>query len=206
MPVVENIIVAVLYLIPGFLAREIYHSRYPLKARGDLIITLWSILYSVIIYAIVRFLDFKFFNNYLESSDVSLSSYKFIFSLFGAAIFFGLAALGYGSFRYWISTKSEFITPPNVQSAWGDTMARVSKQELWSIVFLHDESIYAGWIKKYTYDPDSEYQDFLLQRAIRVQFKGNKFIKLYEVQGIGVHINTKEVRRIEFVRGSTKRK
>ena len=68
----------------------------------------------------------------------------------------------------------------------------------WATVFLSDGAIYLGWISKYTFNPDAVDQDFLLSNARRVD---EQLSELYRVTGIGVYINTRDVKRIEFVEG-----
>jgi hypothetical protein len=55
-----------------------------------------------------------------------------------------------------------------------------------------------GWIKEFTYDPDSPDNDFLLSMTKRVN---DDLTVRYKVDGQGVYINTRNLRRIEFVRG-----
>jgi len=64
-------------------------------------------------------------------------------------------------------------------------------------VYLDDGAIYLGWIKEYTFDPDVESNDFLLAGAKRVDDNLNT---TYLVNGQGVYLNTRNVKRIEFVR------
>lgn len=67
----------------------------------------------------------------------------------------------------------------------------------WAVIFLDDGSIYSGWISDYRFDPDSSDQDFLLSKAKRVD---DDLSPMYEINGIGVYLNTRNVRRIEFVK------
>jgi hypothetical protein len=55
-----------------------------------------------------------------------------------------------------------------------------------------------GWIKEFTYAPDAQDKDFLLSRARRLNADGSV---QYEVDGQRVHLSTRNVKRIEFVRG-----
>ncbi len=72
----------------------------------------------------------------------------------------------------------------------------------WAVVFLSDGAIYCGWIKEYSFEPDAENHDFLLTKAKRV----NNHLKLnYTVDGLGVYLNTRDVKRIEFVKGQRKK-
>ena len=66
------------------------------------------------------------------------------------------------------------------------------------MVFLNDGSIYRGYIKSYTFDPDATDQDFLLSEAVRVN---EDLHPKYRITGQGVYLRTRDVRRIEFLKG-----
>jgi len=53
-----------------------------------------------------------------------------------------------------------------------------------------------GWIKDFTFDPDAEDNDFLLADAKRVD---DQLTAQYIVTGRGVYLNTRDVKRIEFI-------
>jgi hypothetical protein len=65
------------------------------------------------------------------------------------------------------------------------------------VVYLDDGSIYLGWIKDFTFDPDADDNDFLLADAKRVD---DQLAEKYAVTGRGVYLNTRNVKRIEFVK------
>ncbi len=75
-----------------------------------------------------------------------------------------------------------------------------SDQKNWAVVFLEDESIYLGWIKKYLFDPHKAEQEFLLCNAARVDEQLNT---IYEIDGVGVWLTTKNVTKIEFIKGKS---
>jgi len=66
----------------------------------------------------------------------------------------------------------------------------------YAVVYVDDGSIYLGWIKDYTFDPDAEDNDFLLADAKRVD---EQLKELYSITGRGVYLSTRNVKRIEFV-------
>jgi len=101
-------------------------------------------------------------------------------------------------FRLWISGKSTFLkhfAPPPL-SYWAEIIMK--SFDNWAVIFLDDGSIYLGWIKNFNMDLKSENQDFLLSNAKRVDENLNE---MYPVTGIGVYLNTKNIKRIEFLVG-----
>jgi hypothetical protein len=91
--------------------------------------------------------------------------------------------------------KLQFIAP-DPQSIWVKINSPINK--CWAVVYTDDNSIYLGWISEYSSNPHIENQDFLLSKAKRVDDKLNV---IYPINGIGVYLNTKNIKRIEFLKG-----
>jgi hypothetical protein len=89
----------------------------------------------------------------------------------------------------------QFVAP-DVQSIWAKVNGTRSSD--WAVVFTDDGATYMGWIKEFTYYPDADDNDFLLSQAKRLKEDGSL---LYEIDGQGVYLNTRNVKRIEFVKG-----
>ena len=197
---IEEIIGLILYIAPGFLTMEVYHAFYPVRERNNFILSTWSIIYGVTISALVRGIDSALLNNILQSSQNTFPSFSFIIVLFFVGILVGLFLVLINIIRFRISQKWPQFKKiaPDPRSTW----ARINQpsNEDWAAVFLDDGAIYLGWIKYYTFDPNADNQDFLLSHAKRVD--ENLKIK-YEIDGSGVYINTKDVKRIEFLKGGT---
>lgn len=197
----KNIIEFILYITPGFIALEFYHAFYPVKERSDFVQIAWSIIYGVIIFSLVRWVDENLLNYALNSNKLGFPDFRFIIILLGT----GLVVSGFMILIHIIRFKLSIISPkiskiaPDPYSIWAKVNQPSNKD--WAVVFLDDGSIYIGWISKYKFDPNIENQDFLLTRAKRV---GGDLKEKYIVDGIGVYLNTKDVKRIEFVKGVNK--
>lgn len=197
---IEEIIGLILYIAPGFLTMEVYHVFYPVRERNNFILSAWSIIYGVTVFTLVRSIDSALLNNILQSNKKTFPTFPFIIILFFFGILVGLFLVLINRFRFVISQKwPQFkVIAPDPRSTWAK-MNQPSNED-WAVVFLDDGSIYLGWIKYYTFDPNADNQDFLLSHAKRVDEKLN--IK-YEIDGFGVYLNTKDVKRIEFLKGQT---
>jgi len=197
---IENIIGLILYIAPGFLTREILRAFYPVRERTDFIQTTWCIIYGIIVSSAVRGIDSTLLNNLLKSNGKGFPSFPFIMVLFLAGILLGLFLVLINWLRFRVSQKWPKFKKlsPDPQSIW----AKINQpsNEEWALVFLDDGAIYLGWIKYYSYDPNADSQDFLLSHAKRVDETLN--IK-YEIQGIGVYLNTKNIKRIEFLKNES---
>lgn len=115
-----------------------------------------------------------------------------------AGVIWGSLLAGFNWMRLILSGNVRLLrfVAPDVQSIW----ARVNKAQAtdWAVIFADDGAIYMGWIKEFTSDPDADDNDFLLSKAKRV----DENLKVqYEVDGQGVYMNTRNVKRIELLRG-----
>jgi len=184
--------------MPGFLALHIYRSVYPVKGLSEFLQVAWSLIYGVILAALVRGIDAAYFGHLLHSADEGFPRLVFILGLLAAGVIWGFSLVGFNSARFYLSNKLSLLAfiAPDVQSIW----AKVNRAQVtdWAVVFIDDGAIYMGWIEEFTYDPDAEDNDFLLSQAERLN---DDFTSRYKVDGQGVYLHTKNVKRIEFVKG-----
>ena len=196
---INNLMEFILYILPGFITRELYLSQFPVKERNNFSQISWSILYGVLIMSFVKWCDKNILNYFLCSNSDGFPEFKFILVIIFISFIAGYILILINNLRFKISNKYEkfkFLAP-DPQSIW----VEINKQSVldWAVIFLNDGSTYIGWISSYSYNPNLEYQDFLLSQAKCV----DENLKLkYLVNGIGVYLNTKDVKRIEFVKGT----
>lgn len=196
---VEHVAEFIVYAMPGFLALHIYRSAYPVKGLSEFLQTAWSLIYGVVLASFVRGMDARYLGQLLHSADDGFPRLPFVLGLVTAGVIWGCLLSGFTWMRLTLSDKVEFLQfiAPDVQSIW----AKVNQSQAtdWAVIFTDDGAIYMGWIKELTYDPDAADNDFLLSQAKRM----NEDMTLrYEIDGQGVYLNTKNVKRIEFVRGA----
>lgn len=190
----------ILYVLPGFLAIEIYRSAYPAKSKNNFSLVTWSVIFGVLIVTLINLLDSSCLNYYLESNKEGFPGYKYILALLIGGLLLGYLRILIHYLRFKISTKYEVFEKiaPNPLSIWAKINQKSNND--WAIVYLDDQTKYLGYISDYKFDPDSENQDFLLKEARCVDDDLN--VK-YIVTGIGVYLNTKNVKRIEFLEGKS---
>lgn len=195
---INNIVEFVLYVIPGFLVVEIYRAAYPAKEKSEFQQIGWSILYGLLIVAIVKWLDKNVLANSLFSQTNGIPGLRFTIALLIAGVIFGLLLILFYKSRFYLSNKTKYLKriAPDPQSIWAKVNQTINKD--WCIIYLDDGAIYLGYISQFTFDPDKESQDFLLSDAKRVD---EDLKEKYLVTGIGVYLNTKDVKRIEFLKG-----
>jgi len=192
----------VLYVLPGFIAIEIFRSFYPAKKRSDFYNVALSIVFGLVITAFVIPVDHAIPQSVLVFPKiVGMPTIRQVILLLSAGLVVGFLRVLWRGARSRISTFHRIFRKlrPKVQSVWAKTNEPETNE--WAIVFISDGSVYRGFIRYYSDDPNSESQDFLLSRATRVD---EKLKEVYAVTGSGVYLNTKNVVRIEYLKGKSK--
>ncbi len=194
----EDLLESILYLAPGFVALEFYRYIYPAKFRNQFTQISWSLITGFFIYVILLLLDRKFFGNSVVTDNEGFPTIWYVLFIPPVGFLFGciLVLVHYSRVKIagWFKW-SDFIAPDSL-STWATINKSWNRD--WAVVYLRDGSIYLGGISSYTYDPNSKDQDFLLGNALRVD---EDLQRKYNVDGAGVYLNTKDVIRIEFVKG-----
>ncbi len=210
---VKDLIEFILYLAPGFIATELYIVKYPARDRSQFVQITWSIICGIIILTFVKWIDQKYFGFALDSAKEGFPSFYFITALFVSGFLLGIIRIAWREIRFNLAVNYDIFKfiAPDPKSTW----AKINETNdiYWAVVFLNDKSIYLGGISNYTYDPNNknansassldhynENQDFLLSNARRV----NERLKLiYSIDGKGVYLNTRNVNRIELIKGKS---
>jgi hypothetical protein len=193
---VEHLADFILYIMPGFIALQLYRAKYPVKKLSEFLQVSWCVIYGIVLSGTVRWVDHRFLSGRLHTDDAGLPWLRFIVALAIAGLLFGTLLIAVRWTRFTLSTKCARLSRlrPDPQSIW----AQVNQSSTeYAVVYLDDGAIYLGWIREYTFDPDAESNDFLLAGAKRVD---DQLKTIYLVNGQGVYLNTRNVKRIEFVR------
>jgi hypothetical protein len=192
----SDLVQFLLYVIPGFISIEYFRARFPAKARTDFVTISWSIVFGVGITSLLIWLDTNALHGLLGYKPQGFPGLLFLVSLFVSGLLIGVLRAALRQARFILSRRLTFLPwlMPDVNSIW----ARVNQKgtDQWALVFLENDVQYLGYIKYFRNDPDASDQDFLLAEGYRVD-KNRR--PLYRVNGIGVYLNTRDVRRIEFL-------
>jgi len=195
----QSLVEFILYVLPGFLAIEIFRSAYPGKSKDNFSLIAWSIIFGVIIVSFTKWIDANYLNNYLKSNGTGFPSFKYVIALLFGGLLTGFLRIIIHFLRFKISLKYDHFKKiaPSQLSIW----AKINQPDNndWAVVYLDDGSIYLGYISDYKFDPDSDDQDFLLKDAKRVD---EDLKEKYVVNGLGVYLNTRNVKKIEFLKGN----
>ncbi|MCR4264223.1 MAG: hypothetical protein NUV98_05910, partial [Candidatus Roizmanbacteria bacterium] len=65
---VQNLIEFIVYIVPGFIALEIFRAAYPIRKQSEFVHLTWSFVYGVGIYVFVKWID-TFFHYILRSNS-----------------------------------------------------------------------------------------------------------------------------------------
>jgi len=192
---VEHLADFILYVMPGFVALQVYRAKYPVKGLSEFLQVSWSLIYGLILAGFVRWFDHEVLGDLLHSHESGLPWMRFVLALAIAGVLLGAVLISVRWARFALAKRYKLLNwlEPDPQSIW----RKVNQESVeYAVVYLDDGAIYLGWIKEYTFVPDSENNDFLLADAKRVDDRLNT---IYVVNGQGVYLNTRNVRRIEFV-------
>ncbi|HKM49036.1 MAG TPA: DUF6338 family protein [Terriglobales bacterium] len=191
----EHLVDFLVYVMPGFIALQFFRAKYPAKKLSEFLQVAWSLIYGVILAALIRSVDGRFLHGGLHSSAPGFPASRFVIALLLAGLFGGIILVGLYRARFFVAAhwpRWEGIAP-DPQSIW----AKVNRPTNdYAVVYVDDGSIYFGWIKDFTFDPDAQDNDFLLADAKRVD---EQLTEKYSITGQGVYLNTRNVKRIEFL-------
>lgn len=195
---VDSLAEFILYITPGFIAIEVYRYYFPGKKRNSFTQIAQSVIWALVIINFIRFIDDTYLNNSLHSDQDGVPDAQFSIALLLGGFVFGFLGAYQLKIRSFLSSKYENLSWLSSQpdSIWQQINS--TDIEDYVVVYLDDGSIYFGWISNYQADPNSEDQDFLLKAAKRID---DDFKELYLIDGIGVYLNTRDVKRIEFFKG-----
>jgi hypothetical protein len=192
----------VLYVIPGFIALEVFRYAYPVKTRSDFIIVTWSVVLGLSTSYGLIWLNNTLLDNFFRFKPDELPGITFLLALILGGALIGFLRIALRRLRTFLANAKPGLNRlnPDPRSIWHEV--NQAKGEYWAVVFLDDTSIYLGYIQSFRSDPDLQDQDFLLSHASRVD---NRLRVTYEIDGLGVYLNTRNVKRIEYYAGTEKK-
>jgi hypothetical protein len=183
----------------------LYDKKYPARKDSDFRWAALSLIYSFAILGLlivtekVLGLDLHCSRVLMISNSkdaISTIDARAMGSLFvGSIVVYGFM-VGVRESREWLSQRYNRLSrlAPDPQRTW--FKINLKRNDDWAVVYLDDNSIYMGYVSDYTFDPNMDDQDFLLSEARRVDDKLNT---IYLVDGVGVYMSTRNVKRIEFL-------
>lgn len=192
----KNAFTLFLYLAPGFIAREVYLAKYPARRGSETAILLWSAIYSFAIYVVLAALAVTFSDPRLD-----LLRHPLDHGLDAPSIAIVLAAGACGGAVLSICRRIREAIPllpkRKPEKIWPVLLASTVTNQLWAVVRVRDGTSYLGWIKEFTFDPDSADNDFYLSPA----FLLDGWLTLRWRPSAAVYLSTRDVRSIEFLPG-----
>src|SRR4051812_8226793 len=98
-----------LYIAPGFLARQIYLSVYPGKKTDDYHQIGWTVLYSIWIVTSIKAADTYFLSHALHSDAPGMPYARFIIVTQLTGVAMGLALVGNRMLRYYLASQFQWL-------------------------------------------------------------------------------------------------
>lgn len=196
-PLLGDVIVVLLYLLPGFVAMQLYRACYPAKRQSQFEIIVWSLLHSFIIR-----LGIEGAASGLGYSDLDLltpaTGSAIRASMIAIPLVGGLAWGGVLIASFGIRFHIPFLRNPDLQAVWPAIADSAPKENLWVLVRTEQGFRYLGWVTRYSFDPEAEDHDFHLRPAYLVD--DDLLIQRDLTQG-GVYLNTRDVESLEMIPG-----
>lgn len=140
--------VLLLYLLPGFLATQLYRARYPAKRIGQFEAVVWSVLHSFVVHLLLgligRVTSYGELNLLSRDSNSTVET-ETIAVLLGGGFVWGLVLIAY----HWLRIKVPFLPSPDPQAIWplaagGDregTALGAGTYERWSFIPRLDRTV-----------------------------------------------------------------
>jgi len=192
----KDILSVLLYLLPGFLARELYRAKYPAKKVSDFEMITWSVLHSFVIHLLLAAAS-----HVPYFPDLRFRTYPSGFPDDQSIAFLLLAGVAWGGIlrgRYWLWAQLPFLPTPDSLTIWPQVAVGCPREELWAFVRLRNGPNYLGWIDRFSFDPSQADQDFYLSPAFIVS---DDLTTQTRPNTVGVYLNTRDIQAIEFLPG-----
>jgi len=193
-----NAVVFLLYLLPGFLAMQLYRARRPGKRISQFEVIVWSIFHSFIVHLGLAGAAWALGRDDLDllsrAAESTIQPRTIIILLGGGLVWGGVLTAS-----DWIRTNVPFLPSPDPQAIWPIVAGDAPKKDLWALVRTRQGVLYVGWIKQWSFDPAAEDHDFLLLPAYLVDEK----LKVQRhLQKGGVYLNTRDIESFEMLPGT----
>jgi len=77
----EHLVDFLVYVMPGFIALQLFRSKYPAKQLSEFLQVAWSLIYGVILSAVVHGVDARFLHGRLQTTAPGFPAFRFVLAL-----------------------------------------------------------------------------------------------------------------------------
>ena len=125
----EHIVDFFLYVMPGFVALQFYRAKYPAKRLSESLQVAWSLIYGVLLAALVHWIDGRFFNGWLQTNSTGFPAFRLVIALMTSGLLGGAALIAVHWSRFEVARRFPRFTgiAPDPQSIWA-RINRASKR------------------------------------------------------------------------------
>src|ERR1700693_1569228 len=99
----EHLVDFLVYVMPGFIALQLFRAKYPAKKVSEFLQVAWSLIYGVILATLVRGVDGRFLRGRLQSNTPGFPASRFVAALVLAGLFGGILLVGMYSARFFLA-------------------------------------------------------------------------------------------------------
>src|ERR1019366_6732257 len=83
----EHLVDFLVYVMPGFIALQLFRAKYPAKKVSEFLQVAWSLIYGVILATAVRGIDGRFLHGWLQSNSPGFPASRFVIALVLSGLF-----------------------------------------------------------------------------------------------------------------------
>ena len=106
----EHLVDFLVYVMPGFVALELFRAKYPAKTLSEFLQVAWSLIYGVILATLVRSADSRFLHGWLQSNSPGFPSSRFVAALVTAGLVLGILLIALHSARFSLAANWPRLT------------------------------------------------------------------------------------------------
>lgn len=186
----SNVILIIMFVVPGFIANRIYGSYYAGIKDSDFGRIVSSIIYSIICLLITTGLFALCGGKFSFDTDGKSITLTQIVVLIAVSYLYGFALIGIEKFK-----RKYFPGQIKEQSTWAHINS-VHKNS-WVVVHLKNGDKFLGWIRYWKFDPNSPCEfDLFISDVDKVD---EKLTVEYHLNGPGLYVISTEVSHIEYL-------
>jgi hypothetical protein len=131
---IEHLADFILYVMPGFIALQLYRAKYPVKGLSEFLQVSWCLIYGIALAGIVRWIDHRYLKGSLHSDEGGLPWLRFIVALAIAGLVLGALLVSVRWARFTLARKYATFSSlePDPQSIWAKSTSNPPSMQLYT--------------------------------------------------------------------------
>lgn len=188
MPVSQQVISLLQYLLPGFLAAWIFYGLASYTKPSQFERVIQALIFTLFIEGAVFLFHLIF-----PQQDWMEKALPFGFAVLLGIVF---AVFVNNDWSHKLPRKFRFTTQTSYQSNWIQSFE--GYESTWVVLHFKDRRRLIGWPEMWPTNPDNEH--FLLKNAAWIRGDGDKNVEIIELEGVrGILVDASHIYMVEFI-------